>query len=94
VSPALYLIDTSGLFRILQEKLRQAWTDQLTAGVIAVCPVVELESCSRALGCLAFGFPVQQCGWTHVAPSLGNGGAIPDVICNVGCHARPGRGAR
>jgi predicted nucleic acid-binding protein len=43
VSPALYLIDTSGLFRILQEKLRQAWTDQLTAGVIAVCPVVELE---------------------------------------------------
>lgn len=43
MSPALYLIDTSGLFRILQEKLRQAWTDQLTAGVIAVCPVVELE---------------------------------------------------
>jgi predicted nucleic acid-binding protein len=43
VSPALYLIDTSGLFRILQDKLRQAWTDQLTAGVIAVCPVVELE---------------------------------------------------
>ena len=43
MSPALYLIDTAGLFRILQEKLRQAWTDQLTAGVIAVCPVVELE---------------------------------------------------
>ena len=43
MSPALYLIDTSGLFRILQDKLRQAWTDQLTAGVIAVCPVVELE---------------------------------------------------
>jgi predicted nucleic acid-binding protein len=43
VSPALYLIDTSGLFRILQDKLRQAWSDQLTAGVIAICPVVELE---------------------------------------------------
>jgi predicted nucleic acid-binding protein len=43
VSPALYLIDTSGLFRILQDKLRQAWSDQLLAGVIAVCPVVELE---------------------------------------------------
>ena len=43
MSPALYLVDTSGLFRILQDKLRQAWTDQLTAGVIAVCPVVELE---------------------------------------------------
>ncbi|QLY32743.1 PIN domain nuclease [Nocardia huaxiensis] len=43
MTPALYLIDTSGLFRILQDKLRQAWVDQLTAGVIAVCPVVELE---------------------------------------------------
>jgi hypothetical protein len=43
VSPALYLIDTSGLFRILQDKLRQAWSEQLAAGVIATCPVVELE---------------------------------------------------
>lgn len=43
MTPALYLIDTSGLFRILQDKLRQAWSDQLTAGVVAVCPVVELE---------------------------------------------------
>jgi hypothetical protein len=43
VSPALYLIDTSGLFRILQDKLRQAWAGELAAGVIAVCPVVELE---------------------------------------------------
>lgn len=43
MSPALYLIDTSGLFRILQDKLRQGWTDQLAAGVIATCPVVELE---------------------------------------------------
>ena len=43
MTPALYLIDTTGLFRILQAKVRQAWTDQLTAGVIAVCPVVELE---------------------------------------------------
>jgi predicted nucleic acid-binding protein len=43
VSPALYLIDTSGLFRILQDKHRHAWADQLTAGVIATCPVVELE---------------------------------------------------
>jgi predicted nucleic acid-binding protein len=43
VSPALYLIDTSGLFRILQSELRKAWSDQLAAGVIATCPVVELE---------------------------------------------------
>jgi len=43
VSPALYLIDTSGLFRILQGQHRQVWMDQMTAGVIATCPLVELE---------------------------------------------------
>ncbi|MFI1911777.1 PIN domain nuclease [Nocardia sp. NPDC020380] len=43
MTPALYLIDTSGLFRILQDKHRQSWMDRLTAGVIATCPVVELE---------------------------------------------------
>ena len=43
MSPALYLIDTSGLFRILQSELRKTWADQLAAGVIATCPLVELE---------------------------------------------------
>ena len=43
MSSALYLIDTSGLFRILQGELRKAWSDQLVAGVIATCPLVELE---------------------------------------------------
>jgi predicted nucleic acid-binding protein len=43
VSPALYLIDTSGLFRILQGELRKAWEEELASGVIAICPVVELE---------------------------------------------------
>ena len=43
MSSALYLIDTSGLFRILQSELRKAWSDQLVAGVIAICPIVELE---------------------------------------------------
>lgn len=43
MSPALYLIDTSGLFRILQSGLRKAWSDHLAAGVIAICPIVELE---------------------------------------------------
>jgi predicted nucleic acid-binding protein len=43
VTPAIYLIDISGLFRILQSELRKAWSDELTAGVIAVCPIVELE---------------------------------------------------
>jgi predicted nucleic acid-binding protein len=43
VTPALYLIDTSGLFRILQAQLREAWSDYLAAGVISICPIVELE---------------------------------------------------
>jgi predicted nucleic acid-binding protein len=43
VTPAIYLIDTSGMFRILQAELRKAWSDQLAAGVIAICPIVELE---------------------------------------------------
>lgn len=43
MSPARYLIDTSGLFRILQGEHRAAWADQLTSGVIATCPIVELE---------------------------------------------------
>lgn len=43
MTQALYLIDTSGIFRILQDDLRDAWSDQLSAGVIATCPIVELE---------------------------------------------------
>ena len=43
MNPALYLADTSGLFRLLQAKTGEAWDEQLAAGVIATCPVVELE---------------------------------------------------
>lgn len=43
MSVARFLIDTSGLARILQREHRAAWADFLSAGVIAVCPVVELE---------------------------------------------------
>ena len=43
MTPALYLIDTSAVFRILQAELRKTWSDQLSAGVIAICPIVELE---------------------------------------------------
>src|ERR1022692_4877320 len=31
------------MFRILQGELRKAWSDQLAPGVIAVCPIAELE---------------------------------------------------
>jgi predicted nucleic acid-binding protein len=43
VSSALYLIDTSALFRIFQKQVREQWSEQLHAGIIAVCPAVELE---------------------------------------------------
>ena len=44
MNPALYLIDTSALFRVLQaEPIRKAWSEPLAAGVIAICPIVELE---------------------------------------------------
>lgn len=43
MSVARFLIDTSGLARILQKEHRAAWADFLSAGVVAVCPVVELE---------------------------------------------------
>lgn len=39
----LYLIDTSAVFRILKKDLRQEWSEYLEAGVITVCPLVELE---------------------------------------------------
>jgi predicted nucleic acid-binding protein len=40
---ARYLIDTSGLVRILHSGARDLWRDHMAAGVIAICPVVELE---------------------------------------------------
>ena len=52
MSAAVYLIDTSGLLRILADpKLRQAWSDALTAGIVATCPIVDLEFlyCARSL---------------------------------------------
>lgn len=42
--PARYLLDTSALVRILRDaEIRAAWEQQITAGLVAVCPVVELE---------------------------------------------------
>lgn len=43
MSAALYLIDTSALFRIFAADIRDKWSDAVAAGVIAVCPIVELE---------------------------------------------------
>jgi predicted nucleic acid-binding protein len=44
VSLARFLVDTSALVRLLRSDLvRTGWEEQVVAGLVAVCPVVELE---------------------------------------------------
>jgi predicted nucleic acid-binding protein len=44
VNPVRYLLDTSALVRILrQPAIRARWEEQITAGLVAVCPITELE---------------------------------------------------
>jgi predicted nucleic acid-binding protein len=44
VSPVRFLADTSALVRILRdETVRARWEPQITAGTVAVCPIIELE---------------------------------------------------
>ncbi|HVQ89936.1 MAG TPA: PIN domain nuclease [Mycobacteriales bacterium] len=41
---ARYLVDTSALVRLLRDESQRArWEQQITAGLVAVCPIVELE---------------------------------------------------
>jgi predicted nucleic acid-binding protein len=42
--PARFLLDTSALVRVLRDPaVRTRWEHQITAGLVAVCPIVELE---------------------------------------------------
>ena len=44
MSPARFLLDTSAMVRLLRDKaVRGRWEQQITAGLVAVCPLVELE---------------------------------------------------
>lgn len=44
MSFARYLVDTSALVRLLRsEPARVRWEQRITAGLVAICPVVELE---------------------------------------------------
>ncbi|HEX6500617.1 MAG TPA: PIN domain nuclease [Micromonosporaceae bacterium] len=39
-----YLLDTSALVRVLRDgTVRDRWREQIVAGLVAICPVVELE---------------------------------------------------
>jgi predicted nucleic acid-binding protein len=95
VSPALYLIDTSGLFRILQGELRQAWSDQLAAGVIAICPIVELEFLYSAHS-LADRLEKQRLihdlfGWVSMhAGAYERAGEVQQLLTEAGAHRSAG----
>lgn len=44
MTPARYLLDTSALVRMLRDgSVRSRWEQQIAAGLVAVCPIVELE---------------------------------------------------
>lgn len=44
MSPVRFLLDTSALVRLLrQPAVRGRWEEQITAGIVAICPVTELE---------------------------------------------------
>jgi predicted nucleic acid-binding protein len=44
VSTSQYLVDTSALVRIYRDQeVRTRWGQQIAAGLVAICPIVELE---------------------------------------------------
>jgi predicted nucleic acid-binding protein len=44
VTPTRFLVDTSALVRILRNPdVRSRWQPQITAGIMGVCPITELE---------------------------------------------------
>jgi predicted nucleic acid-binding protein len=95
MSPGLYLIDTSGLFRILQFKSRPAWSDQLAAGVIAICPVVELEFLYSARS-LADRLEKQRLlhdvfGWVPMHDdAYERAGEVQQLLTEIGAHRSAG----
>jgi predicted nucleic acid-binding protein len=44
MSVASFLVDTSAVIRLLRAPdIRRRWEQQITAGLVAICPIVELE---------------------------------------------------
>jgi predicted nucleic acid-binding protein len=44
MTPARFLVDTSAVVRLLRDReVRTRWASQVTAGVIGICPITELE---------------------------------------------------
>jgi predicted nucleic acid-binding protein len=95
VNSGLYLIDTSGMFRILQAELRKAWSDPLAAGVIATCPIIELEFLCSARS-LADRLAKQQLihdvfGWVPVHDrAYERAGEVQQLLTAAGAHRSAG----
>jgi predicted nucleic acid-binding protein len=95
VSACLYLIDTSGLFRIFKPDIRKVWSEQLAAGVIAICPIVELEFLysaqsladrlekRRLLGDLFGWVPMYEGGYDRAL-------AVQEALTEAGAHRSAG----
>lgn len=95
MTPAIYLIDTSGLFRILQSELRKAWSDQMAAGVVAVCPIVELEFLysARSLADRLEKQRLMRDVFAWVAMSAGSyqrAGEVQQLLTEAGAHRSAG----
>ncbi|MEV8517548.1 PIN domain-containing protein [Dactylosporangium sp. NPDC051484] len=44
MTPARFLVDTSAVVRLLRDRdVRARWQPQVTAGVMGICPITELE---------------------------------------------------
>jgi predicted nucleic acid-binding protein len=44
MTPLRFLLDTSAVVRVLREPaVRGRWEEQITAGIVAICPITELE---------------------------------------------------
>lgn len=44
MTPARFLVDTSAVVRLLRDRdVRARWQPQITAGVMGICPITELE---------------------------------------------------
>jgi predicted nucleic acid-binding protein len=44
MTPARFLVDTSAVVRLLRDRgIRARWEPQITAGVMGICPITELE---------------------------------------------------
>ena len=44
MTPTRFLVDTSALVRLLRNRdVRSRWQPQITAGVMGICPITELE---------------------------------------------------